>query len=95
MSTNNLLTEINYPQQTTPIYENNQACITLALQEASKHKTKHILTKVHYIRDLIQKKVVDIILVYELYQYNRTNDENSLQHTFATSSIIQAVDLAI
>jgi hypothetical protein len=63
MSTNNLLTEMNHPQQTTPIYEDNQACITIALQEASKHKTKHILTKVHYIRDLVQKKIVDIIYI--------------------------------
>ena len=63
MSTNNLLTEMKYPQHNVPLFEDNQACITIALQEASKHKTKHIDNKIHYIRDLIQKKYVDIIYI--------------------------------
>ena len=42
MSTNNILTEMKYPQHNVPLFEDNQACITIALQEASKHKTKHI-----------------------------------------------------
>jgi hypothetical protein len=63
MSTNNLLTEMKYPQHNVPLFEGNQACITIALQEASKHKTKRIDNKIHYIRDLIQKKYVDIIYI--------------------------------
>ena len=63
MSTNNLLREMKYPQHNVPLFEDNQACITIALQEASKHKTKHIDNKIHYIRDLIQKKYVDIIYI--------------------------------
>ncbi len=51
---------MKYPQHNVPLFEDNQACITIALQEASKHKTKHIDNKIHYIRDLIQKKYVDI-----------------------------------
>jgi hypothetical protein len=63
MATNNLLVELNYPQHNVPLYEDNEACIKIALQESSKHKTKHVENKIHYIRDLIQKKIVDIIKI--------------------------------
>ncbi len=63
MATNNLLVELNYPQHNVPLYEDNEACIKIALQESSKHKTKHVENKIHYIRYLIQKKIVDIIKI--------------------------------
>jgi hypothetical protein len=63
MSTNNLLTELHYPQHNVPLFEDNQACIAIALQLASKHATKHIDNKIHYIRDLIQRKIVDMIYI--------------------------------
>jgi hypothetical protein len=63
MSSNNLLTEMKYPQHNVPLFEDNQACIAIALQESCKHKTKHIDNKIHYIRDLIQKKIVDMIYI--------------------------------
>ena len=63
MSTNNLLTEMKYPQHNVPLFEDNQACIAIALQESSKHKTKHIDNKIHYIRELVQKKIVDILYI--------------------------------
>jgi len=63
MSSNNLLTEMKYPQHNVPLFEDNQACIAIALQESCKHKTKHIDNKIHYIRDLIQRKIVDMIYI--------------------------------
>jgi hypothetical protein len=63
MSSNNLLTEMNYPQHNVQLFEDNKACITIALQLASKHKTKHIENKIHHIRDMIQKKMVDIVYI--------------------------------
>ncbi len=64
MATNNLLVELNYPQHNVPLYEDHEACIRIALQESSKHKkTKHVENKIRYIRDLIQKKIVDIIKI--------------------------------
>jgi hypothetical protein len=68
MATNNLLTELQLPQTRVPLYEDNEACIKIALQESSKHKTKHIDNKIHYIRDLIQQGHVDIIYIHTLLQ---------------------------
>ncbi len=53
MTTNNLLTKLQLPQTRVPLYEDNEICIKIALQESSKQKTKHIDNKIHYIRDLI------------------------------------------
>jgi hypothetical protein len=50
------------------LYEDNQACIKIALQDASLHKTKHIDNKAHYIRDLIRKGYVDIIYIHTSLQ---------------------------
>jgi hypothetical protein len=52
------------PQHNVQLYNDNEVCIIIALQEAIKHnKTKHIENKVHHIRDLIQKKHVDIVYI--------------------------------
>ena len=59
MSTNNL----NFPQHNIPLYENNGACIKIAIQESIKHnKTKHVENKIHYI-NFIQNNIVDIIKI--------------------------------
>jgi hypothetical protein len=56
MATTHLLVELKLPQSKIQLYEDNQAYIKIALQDASLHKTKHIYSKVHYIRDLIRKR---------------------------------------
>jgi len=71
MVSNNLLTEIKCPQHNVQLYEDNEACIKISLQEACKHKTKHIENKVHYIPELIQKKHVDILYINSQLQLNR------------------------
>jgi hypothetical protein len=68
MATTHLLVELKLPQHKVQLYEDNQACIKIALQDASLHKTKHIDNKVHYIRDLIRKGYVDIIYIHTSLQ---------------------------
>ncbi len=68
MATSNLLTELQLPQTRIHLHEDNEACIKIALQESSKHKTKHIDNKIHYIRDLIQQEHVEIIYIHTLLQ---------------------------
>ncbi len=42
MSTNNLLTELDYLQHNVPLYEDDEACFNIASQKSSKQKTKHV-----------------------------------------------------
>jgi hypothetical protein len=58
MSNRNLLTQLGFPQDTMVMFEDNKAAITIALQEASTRKTKHVELQVHYIRDLIKRGLI-------------------------------------
>jgi hypothetical protein len=49
--------------QASRIYEDNQACITLAESEHSKARTKHIAIKWHHFRDQIRSGHIQIIKV--------------------------------
>jgi hypothetical protein len=56
-----LLTDFN--QQIigpTVIYEDNQSCIKLLQDERSSHRTKHIATKYHFVRDLFKSGEIDV-----------------------------------
>ena len=57
----NILTQLSVPQNGMFLFEDNQACLTIALQEASSRKTKHIELQVHHIRDLIKSKLIVMI----------------------------------
>jgi hypothetical protein len=57
----NILIQLGIPQNGMYMFEDNQACITIALQEASSRKTKHVELQVHHIRDLIKSKLVIMI----------------------------------
>jgi hypothetical protein len=61
MANNNLLSQLGYPQTKMLMFEDNMACITMALQEASTRKTKHIELQVHYIRDLVQRGLIVMV----------------------------------
>ena len=60
---NNLLTELGYPQNNILLFEDNQACIQMAIQVASTHRTKHIAIHIHHLRDLIEKQFVDLVYI--------------------------------
>jgi hypothetical protein len=44
----------------TVIYEDNQSCIKLLQDERSSHRTKHIATKYHFVRDLFKSGDIDV-----------------------------------
>jgi len=57
-----LLSELGFPQDTTQLYEDNQACILLSKNPQLHSRTKHILPKYHYIREKVSSG--DFNLVY-------------------------------
>jgi hypothetical protein len=54
LSNRNILIQLGYPQDQMFMFEDNQACISIAMQESSKRKTKHVELQVHHIRDLLK-----------------------------------------
>lgn len=58
-----LLHDMRYSQTSpTVIFEDNQSCLRLIKEEKLSNRTKHIDTKVHFVKDHIERK--DIICVY-------------------------------
>ncbi len=43
------------------MFEDNKACITIALQESSTRKTKHVELQVHHIRYLVKTGRINMI----------------------------------
>jgi hypothetical protein len=55
------LKEIGYPQGTTTIHEDNQACIAIAENPAHHARTKHIDVRYHFIRERIELEELKIL----------------------------------
>lgn len=51
-----------YQISPTVIFEDNQSCLRLIKEEKLSNRTKHIDTKVHFVKDHTEKK--DITCVY-------------------------------
>ncbi|XP_063939719.1 uncharacterized mitochondrial protein AtMg00810-like [Daucus carota subsp. sativus] len=64
-----LLKMIHIPQEeATPIYVDNKSAIALAKNPVFHDRSKHIDTRYHYIRECVEKKVVELT-------YIKTNDQ--------------------
>jgi hypothetical protein len=61
MSNRNILIQLGFPQDQMFMFEDNKACITIALQESSNRKTKHVELQVHHIRDLVKTGRINMI----------------------------------
>jgi hypothetical protein len=55
-----LMSELHHPQDTTVIHCDNQGCIALANNPTYHQRTKHIDTQYHFIRDEVEKKVIQL-----------------------------------
>src|SRR6218665_98731 len=44
----------------TVLFEDNQSCIKLLQNEKSSHRTKHVATKFHFVRDFYKSKELDV-----------------------------------
>lgn len=64
-----LLSDVGYPQDTVPIYEDNQACIALSKNPQDHKRTKHIQVKYHVLRDYVINKVINLIYCPTVEQY--------------------------
>lgn len=51
-----LLEELGVPQPTTTVYQDNQACITMAQQDSATRRSKHIDIRYHFVRDVIAEE---------------------------------------
>ena len=60
---NNFLTELGFPQDKIILYEDNQASIQMAIQLSSTHRTKHVAIHIHHLRDLIEKKFIEMVYI--------------------------------
>lgn len=93
VSLRKLMSSINLTQQEpTVIYEDNRGAHTLATssQGVWHERTKHIQTKFHYIRELVQTCVVTVksISTEEQQADIFTKNLNRVKHTFFTYTIM-------
>ena len=64
VSLRNILSEVGYPQaKATTIREDNQTALSLANDDASHKRTKHIDVKYYYTKEQREKGVIDITYV--------------------------------
>lgn len=47
--------------KTTPIYEDNQSCVKLVLNDSLSSRTKHIRVRYHYTKDLVERSEVELV----------------------------------
>lgn len=45
----------------TSVYEDNQSCIKMILNDSQSNRTKHIRVKYHYTRDLVEAGEIRIV----------------------------------
>lgn len=53
-----LMEDLGQVQQCTTIYEDNQSCLSFINAERTSKRSKHIDTKRHFIKDLVDQRVV-------------------------------------
>ena len=57
----NLLRELDLEiQQSVNVFVDNQACIALSKNSMNHGKTKHISLKVHFVRNLVQSRLLEL-----------------------------------
>jgi hypothetical protein len=61
LSNRNILIQLGFPQHQMFMFEDNEACISIAMQESSNRKTKHVELQVHHIRDRIKSGMIAMI----------------------------------
>lgn len=65
----NLLKELGYYKQSIfPLYTDNNSALLLAKNPVFHERTKHINVKYYYIRDLIEKQIIDLLYINTIKQ---------------------------
>ena len=57
------LQELGFPQETTILHEDNEACIKLSKNPQDHSRTKHIQVRYHVIRKYVQDKVMKLVYI--------------------------------
>ena len=58
-----LLGEIGYHLKPTPIAGDNQGSIFIASNPVTEKRSKHIEIRYHYIREIVRRKLVDVVFI--------------------------------
>ena len=79
-----LLLELGYYKQNKlPLYTDNNGALLLAKNPVFHERTKHIAVKYHYIRDLINRGIIDLIYIPTKDQkadgFTKALDKNKFQ----------------
>jgi hypothetical protein len=53
---------INDDDEAIKVYEDNNACITIAKGKGTR-KIRHIPVKLHYVQELVEEKVIELELI--------------------------------
>ena len=79
-----LLTELVAKQQTLPsvIYEDNTGAIFLVKNKQVGGRTKHIDTRHHFIRELVEKKVIQVTFIRSEKNYADVLTKNVIDRIF-------------
>ena len=57
------LDELGFPQDTTVMHEDNEACIKLSKNPQEHARTKHIQVRYHVIRQYVQDKLIKMVYI--------------------------------
>jgi hypothetical protein len=64
----NLLVDLQHPQETVILHEDNQACIALSKNPQDHSRTKHIQVCFHYLRDQVRNQEFSLRYIPTKYQ---------------------------
>jgi hypothetical protein len=81
-----ILKELGFPQTESTLFEDNQACISLAKNPQDHQRTKHIQVRFHFARDLLSQRVYKLI-------FCRTDSQLADMFTKALSKVQLATAL--
>jgi hypothetical protein len=80
------LNELGFKQETTTIYEDNEACIKLSKNPQNHSRTKHIQVRYHVIRQYVDDKAIQLV-----YVQTRSQLADSLTKSLSGTSIRSSV----
>jgi hypothetical protein len=65
-----LLTQLNFPQRTVPVYEDNQPALDSLIAHRNSQRTRHYEIRYFWVRELMdERKIIDLIKVHTTQNY--------------------------
>jgi hypothetical protein len=65
-----LLTQLNFPQRTVPVYEDNQPALDSLIANRNSQRTRHYEIRYFWVRELMdERKIIKLIKVHTTQNY--------------------------